>query len=63
MNAEWIIVYGVLTAAVGYAAWRIYKAIRRNNDPCYGCIGCELKDMKRQMRRQKLQNGSQCNKK
>ena len=44
---EWIIVSAVLVAAVGYAAWRIYDAFRRTKDPCYGCDGCQLKDLKR----------------
>ncbi|MBQ6378820.1 MAG: FeoB-associated Cys-rich membrane protein [Prevotella sp.] len=34
----------IIALAVGYAAWRGYRAFRRANDPCYGCSGCALKE-------------------
>ncbi len=30
----------ILFAAAGYAAWRVYQALRKDGDPC---SGCELK--------------------
>ena len=42
MNIQYLIVTVILAIAVGYAAWRIYRALRMANDPCYGCEGCEL---------------------
>ncbi|MBP5425183.1 MAG: FeoB-associated Cys-rich membrane protein [Prevotella sp.] len=38
-----LIVAACIVAATGYAAWRIYDAFRKSQDPCYGCKGCELK--------------------
>ena len=32
----------IVTVAVAYGAWRIYKAIKATGDPCYGCPGCKL---------------------
>ena len=46
MSVEKIIVFAVLVVAVGYAAWRIYNALRRPEDPCSGCNGCQLKELK-----------------
>ena len=37
------LVFLILTAAVGYAAWRIYRALTAPPDPCAGCDGCALK--------------------
>ena len=50
----------VIVAAVGYAARRIYINFRKAKDPCYGCSGCALKDMKRQ---QMKKNNCCCEKK
>ncbi|MBR5350644.1 MAG: FeoB-associated Cys-rich membrane protein [Prevotella sp.] len=47
MSIQYLIIIIVLAMAIGYAAWRIYLAIRHANDPCYGCAGCALKDIKR----------------
>ena len=33
----------IIAAAIGYAGWRIYKALTAPPDPCAGCPGCELK--------------------
>lgn len=37
MSIQYIIVAAVVLAALGYAAWRAYFAIRHANDKCYGC--------------------------
>lgn len=44
---QYIIVTAVLCAAIGYALWRAYQAVRHANDPCYGCSGCALKEIKK----------------
>lgn len=31
------IVFAILAAAVAYAAWRIYYALRHGGSPCRGC--------------------------
>ena len=36
----------ILAGAVGYALWHIYKSFRRDADPCSGCEGCQLKELK-----------------
>ncbi len=38
-----VIVAACIVAATAYAAWRIYIAVRKHQDPCFGCKGCELK--------------------
>ena len=53
MNVQYIILGAILVLAVAYAAWRIYRAIRHANDPCYGCEGCALKDLKQQAKTKK----------
>lgn len=47
MNAQLLVVCLVLMGALGYAGWRVYTAIRSKNDPCYGCDGCQLKELKK----------------
>ena len=48
-----IVVVGiVLTGAVGYAARRVYISFKKANDPCYGCTGCALKDIKDKNKRE-----------
>ena len=47
MNYELIIVIVVILAAIGWALWLIIKAFRHSSDPCYGCAGCELKELRR----------------
>ncbi|MBO5627078.1 MAG: FeoB-associated Cys-rich membrane protein [Prevotella sp.] len=46
MNMQYVIVAALLALAVGYAAWRIYRALRAAGDPCYGCEGCLLKELR-----------------
>ena len=48
-----VIVAIILSVAVGYAARRIYINFRRANDPCYGCTGCALKDIKQKKKCEK----------
>ena len=43
---EMTIVYIILIGAVGYAAWWVYERIRKSDDPCEGCTGCQLKELK-----------------
>jgi uncharacterized protein YpmB len=50
-----IIVIIAILLAIAYALWRIYSAIQRANDPCIGCAGCALKDVKQQMKYKKRQ--------
>ena len=40
-------VYLIILLAASYAAWRVYKALKAANDPCHGCEGCALRDIKR----------------
>ena len=47
-SVQHVIVFVVLAAAVGYAAWHTYKAFKQPDDPCAGCDGCALKELKQQ---------------
>lgn len=51
MDIQLLVVCLVIIAAIGYAGWRVYTAIRKENDPCYGCDGCQLKKIKGNRRR------------
>ncbi|MCR4582153.1 MAG: FeoB-associated Cys-rich membrane protein [Prevotella sp.] len=51
--AESIIVGTVLTTAIAYAGWRVYRAFHRRYDPCAGCAGCQLKELQRQAKERK----------
>ncbi len=44
-----VIVAACIVAATAYATWRIYIAVRKHQDPCFGCKGCELKKLKKQI--------------
>ncbi len=44
---QFIIIFIVLACAIGYAAWRIYKALSAPPNPCAGCQGCALKDRRK----------------
>ena len=50
MDIQLLVVCLVIIAAIGYAGWHVYTAIRRENDPCYGCEGCQLKGLKKKVR-------------
>ena len=54
MILQYVIVIAVILAAIGWALWLIIKAFRHSSDPCYGCAGCELKE---------LHKGKNCEKK
>lgn len=43
---QWICVFAILAAAVSYASWRIYKVLKRAENPCDSCEGCPLKGQK-----------------
>jgi len=36
----------ILVASAIYAGWWIFNVIRHAKDPCGGCEGCQLKDLK-----------------
>ncbi len=38
-----IIVYTILTITVAYTIYAITKYVRKKNDACDGCSGCEIK--------------------
>ena len=40
------IVYTIIFLCAAYALWRIYTAVHRTDDPCSGCEGCALKEIK-----------------
>jgi len=48
---QYVIIAAVLIIAVGYAAWRVFQALRHAGDPCYGCQGCQLQQLRRQARK------------
>ncbi|MBP5569801.1 MAG: FeoB-associated Cys-rich membrane protein [Prevotella sp.] len=54
MNIQYLIVAILLAVAVMYAVWRIYRALRAANDPCYGCEGCQLKEIRDAQRKKEL---------
>jgi hypothetical protein len=39
-----IIVYIIIAIAIGYAVYSIVKFIRKKEDPCAGCSGCDIKN-------------------
>ena len=41
------LVYTIIILSVAYAAWRIYSLLQAKHDPCAGCQGCTLKDIRR----------------
>jgi len=41
------VVIVIITVALAYTVWRIRKAYIAASDPCAGCQGCPLKDIKR----------------
>lgn len=48
-----IIVIAVIALAIAYAAYRLYLSIKHAGDPCYGCDGCALKDVKKKKKHSK----------
>ena len=49
---QFILVALVLLLSVGYAVWRIRKAVSEADDPCAGCAGCILREQQRKQVRQ-----------
>ena len=49
---QFILVAIVLLLSVGYAVWRIRKAVSEADDPCAGCAGCILREQQRKQVRQ-----------
>lgn len=39
---QYTLVFIVLVLCVGYIAWRIYRQLSDQENPCQGCKGCEL---------------------
>ena len=44
MTVQLAITLVIVAAAVGYAARRVYTALKRAGNPCYGCPGCQLRN-------------------
>ena len=36
----------ILIASALYVGWWIFNVIRHANNPCHGCEGCQLKELK-----------------
>ena len=49
---QFFLVAIVLLLSVGYAVWRIRKAVSEADDPCAGCAGCILREQQRKQVRQ-----------
>ncbi len=43
---QYVIVAFVLLLSVAYLGYRAYHALKVSDDPCSGCSGCALKEMK-----------------
>ena len=41
-----VIVIIALAGSIAYAGWWVYERMRKSNDPCEGCTGCQLKELK-----------------
>jgi hypothetical protein len=50
-----IIIGIIIAAAIIYAGYRVFVAIRSAGDPCYGCSGCALHEqmLKKQGKKKK----------
>ncbi|MCR5131698.1 MAG: FeoB-associated Cys-rich membrane protein [Prevotella sp.] len=44
---QYVLVAVFLLLSVGYAVYRIRKAILQADDPCAGCAGCVLREQRR----------------
>ncbi len=44
MNLQWLSSLLILSAAVVYALWRLWRAFCQSDTPCSTCAGCPLKD-------------------
>ncbi|MBP5800078.1 MAG: hypothetical protein J6W43_09255 [Prevotella sp.] len=50
----------ILIASAVYAGWWIFNAIRRASDPCCGCEGCQLKELKQHSKHCSKHKKPQC---
>lgn len=41
-----VLTYFIVALSIGYAIKSIYKSVKSANNPCYGCDGCALKELK-----------------
>ena len=41
-----VIVFLALGASLAYAGWWVWQRIEKSKDPCEGCTGCQLKELK-----------------
>jgi len=48
MLPQYLIVAIVLVLAIAYAIRRIRKAVSHKDNPCDGCAGCAIRDIRRQ---------------
>lgn len=60
-----IITLIITACAVVYAAVRVFKTIKKRNNPCNGCKGCELREQirKNQAAKRQKQDKPDCFKK
>lgn len=47
MTMQYVIVAIVLLCAVGYLVYRLRKVLHGKADPCEGCAGCQLKNVRK----------------
>lgn len=47
MTMQYFIVAIVLLCAVGYLVYRLRKVLHGKADPCEGCVGCQLKNVRK----------------
>lgn len=55
-----LIVFAVVVCAVAYIGRRIYVAMMGQDNPCDGCAGCALKDIKAKRQRKIKHNDNDC---
>ncbi|WP_144006064.1 FeoB-associated Cys-rich membrane protein [Prevotella sp. lc2012] len=48
-----VLVILILIGATCYGAWWVYNLVRQASDPCYGCKGCALKELKQVQKKKK----------
>mgnify|MGYP006916028134 CR=1 FL=1 len=44
---QYIITGLIIALSVAYAAWRIYSELHAPTDPCAGCRGCAMQELRR----------------
>ncbi|MBP5507880.1 MAG: FeoB-associated Cys-rich membrane protein [Prevotella sp.] len=47
MTLQHCIVILFVVMSVAYMTYRAWKAFRKASDPCHGCPGCALKDLRK----------------